>query len=178
MSKEIVAKRYALALFEIAKEQQLINDFEEQLRVVKEVFEKDENLGAVLNHPKLSAAKKKAIVTEAFSTLAPVLSNTLHLLIDRHRINIVAQLVEEYIELANEYRNTADATVYSVRPLTEDEQARLSAAFAAKVGKASLNITNVIQPSLIGGVKVRIGNRIFDGSISKKLETLQRQLLS
>lgn len=85
-------------------------------------------------------------------------------------------MIDEYKTLSNDALNVADAKVYSVRPLSAEEQATLSAVFAAKVGKASLNISNIVDSSLIGGVKIRIGNRIFDGSVSGKLERLGRQL--
>jgi F-type H+-transporting ATPase subunit delta len=67
--------------------------------------------------------------------------------------------------------------VYSTRPLTEAEQQALSATFAAKVGKQSLRIENIVDTNLLGGIKLRIGNRIFDGSLRGKLERLERQLL-
>ncbi|WP_027408021.1 F0F1 ATP synthase subunit delta [Anoxybacillus tepidamans] len=177
MNKEVVAKRYALALFQIAKEQQLLDQFEEEIRVVQQVFAEQSEFLSVLTHPKLSLEKKKSLIKETFAALSTTLQNTLMLLLDRHRIDIVAQLAEEFIALVNEARGVAEATVYSVRALTEDEKQALSQVFAAKVGKASLRIHNVIDPSLIGGVKLRIGNRIYDGSVSGKLERLQRQLI-
>ena len=62
---------------------------------------------------------------------------------------------------ANEEKGIAEATVYSVRPLTADETEAISASFAAKVGKHSLNIENIVDTDLLGGLKIRIGNRIF-----------------
>jgi F-type H+-transporting ATPase subunit delta len=177
MNKEVVAKRYALALFQIAKEQQLLDQLEEEIRVVQQVFSNNTAFLSVLTHPKLSLQKKKALLQETFASLSTPLLNTLMLLLDRHRIDIVPQLASEFVALANEERSVAEATVYSVRPLTEDEKQALSEVFAKKVGKAALHIDNVIDPSLIGGVKLRIGNRIYDGSVSGKLERLQRQLI-
>ncbi|MBA2874479.1 F0F1 ATP synthase subunit delta [Thermaerobacillus caldiproteolyticus] len=177
MNKEVVAKRYALALFQIAKEQQLLDQLEEEIRVVRQVFADNEAFLSVLNHPKISLEKKKALIQETFASVSTPLQNTLLLLLDRHRIDIVPQLANEFIALANEVRGVAEATVYSVRPLREEEKQALSDVFAKKVGKVALRIHNVVDPSLIGGVKLRIGNRIYDGSVSGKLERLQRQLI-
>lgn len=74
-------------------------------------------------------------------------------------------------------KGIADAKVYTVRPLTEAEKEALSVSFAAKVGKKSLRIDNIVDTNLLGGIKLRIGNRIFDGSLRGKLERLERQLL-
>ncbi|QAV25652.1 F0F1 ATP synthase subunit delta [Neobacillus thermocopriae] len=176
MNKQVVAKRYASALFEIAKEQQLLDQLEQELRVVKQVFAQNEALLSVLNHPKVALAKKKALIQEAFANISTVLQHTFMLLLDRHRIDIVEDLVDAFITLANEARGVAEAIVYSARPLTEDETKALAEVFAKKVGVDTLRITNIIDKDVIGGVKVRIGNRIFDGSVSGKLARLQRQL--
>ncbi|MFE7063676.1 F0F1 ATP synthase subunit delta [Sutcliffiella sp. NPDC057660] len=176
MSKNVAAKRYALALFEIAKEHNLYGQFDLELAEVKKVFQSNHDLSMVLSNPKIRKDSKKQIIQEAFAIASPFIVNTLKLLIDRHRQSIVIDMIDEYQLLSNEARNVANATVYSVRALTEAEQATLSSVFASKVGKASLNISNIVDSSLIGGVKIRIGNRIFDGSVSGKLERLGRQL--
>jgi F-type H+-transporting ATPase subunit delta len=173
-----VAKRYAIALFQIAKEQQLLDQMEQELRVVKEVVNNHTDLQAVLKSPKLTIAKKKEILTDAFKTSSTYVLNTLMILIDRHREDYVSDVVDHFIELANDERGIAEATVYTVRELTDAERQALSESFAAKVGKQSLRINNIVDSNLLGGIKIRIGNRIFDGSLKGKLERLERQLLS
>ncbi len=178
MSKGIVAKRYALALFQLAKEQQTLDQTEAELRVVKQVFSSNKEFMTFLTSPKITVENKKQIVKDAFSTSSQAVLNTLFLLIDRHRETIVTDVVDQFIELANDERGIAEAQVFSVRPLTEAEEAGVSAVFAKNVGKSALRIQNFIDKSLIGGVKVRIGNRIYDGSVSGKLERLERNLIT
>jgi F-type H+-transporting ATPase subunit delta len=171
-----VAKRYASALFQIAKEKNELPQFEEELRTVKQVFTDNPQLLKILEHPKIPLENKKSLVKDAFSSVRPEIANTILLLIDRHRIRLISELVDSFVELSNEEQQTAGAVVYSVRPLKEEEKHALSEIFAQKVGKKSLQITNIIDQSLIGGLKLRIGNRIFDGSISSKLERIGRQI--
>ncbi|HWO98602.1 MAG TPA: F0F1 ATP synthase subunit delta [Bacillus sp. (in: firmicutes)] len=178
MSKQLVSKRYALALFQLAQEQNAVNEFEEQLLVVKNVFEENRELLVMLKHPKISFEQKQMLLKEAFSAMLPQIQHTLSLLLDRHRTDIIVDMVAEFVELANEMKGTAEAKVYSVRPLTEEEGQALSQTFAQKVGRKSLKIQNIIDKSLIGGIKLRIGNRIYDGSVSGKLERIQRELLA
>ncbi|MEH7180681.1 F0F1 ATP synthase subunit delta [Neobacillus vireti] len=178
MSNSMVAKRYALALFQIAKEQQLLGVIEEELRVVKEVFVYNSDLKAVLKSTKLSMDKKKEILSAAFTTVNPYVLNTLLLLIDRHREDEVIEVANQFFELANEESGIADADVYSTRELTEAEREAISATFAAKIGKKSLRIENIVDSELLGGIKLRIGNRIYDGSLRGKLDRLERKLLS
>jgi F-type H+-transporting ATPase subunit delta len=178
MTGSMVAKRYALALFQLAKEQLLLEKVEEELRVVKEVFFVNVELKAILKSPKLLKEKKKEILTEAFANLNTYVLNTLMLLIDRHREDEIAAVADEFIELANEEKGIEVADVYSIRPLTDEERTALSSSFAAKIGKKSLQIENMIDSDMLGGVKIRIGNRIYDGSLRGKLDRLERKLLS
>ncbi|WP_141430972.1 F0F1 ATP synthase subunit delta [Bacillus sp. 03113] len=172
-----IAKRYALALFQLAKENQLLNQIEEELRTVKEVVIYNTDLQAVLKSPKLSIAQKKDIVKAAFSSANAYVINTLMILIDRHREEFIVDVVDQYIQMSNDEKGIADAIVYSVRPLKEEEREALSTVFAAKVGKKSLHIENIVDSNLLGGIKLRIGNRIFDGSLKGKLDRLEKQLL-
>lgn len=178
MSSSGVAKRYASALFQLSKEHNLLDQMEAELRVVKEVLVDNAELNAVLKSPKLPIEKKKEILKNAFLQVNTFVLNTLMLLIDRHRVDEITAVADEFIQLANNDRGIAEAQVYTIRPLTDEERDALSSTFAKKVGKTSLRINNIVDSNLLGGVKVRIGNRIFDGSLSGKLERLERTLLS
>ncbi|WP_449620810.1 F0F1 ATP synthase subunit delta [Robertmurraya sp. Marseille-Q9965] len=178
MSSSGVAKRYASALFQLSKEHNLLDQMEAELRVVKEVLVDNAELNAVLKSPKLPIEKKKEILKNAFLQVNTFVLNTLMLLIDRHRVDEITAVADEFIQLANDDRGIAEAQVYTIRPLTDEERDALSSTFAKKVGKTSLRINNIVDSNLLGGVKVRIGNRIFDGSLSGKLERLERTLLS
>jgi F-type H+-transporting ATPase subunit delta len=178
MSNSIVAKRYALALFQIAKEQQLLGVVGEELRVVKEVMQYNTELKAVLNSSKLTIVKKKEIIQTAFASVNVYVLNTLLILIDRHREDQIVEVANQFFELADEEMGVAEAEVYSTRELTDAEREAISATFAAKIGKKSLRIENIVDSELLGGVKLRIGNRIYDGSLRGKLDRLERKLLS
>ncbi|MBD7938718.1 MULTISPECIES: F0F1 ATP synthase subunit delta [Cytobacillus] len=177
MTSSIVAKRYALALFQLANEHQLLDQMEDELRAVKDVVNHDSEFKAVLKTPKLSIQKKKEIVKEAFASVNTYVINTLLIMVERHREDEITGMVEHFLDLSDEQKGIAEAKVYSVRPLTDEESKALSATFAAKVGKQSLRIENIVDSNLLGGVKLRIGNKIFDGSLRGKLDRLERQLL-
>jgi len=172
-----VSKRYALALFQIAKEHGTISQLEEEVRIVGSYFSDKSELNQVLSSPNVSLEKKKEIIKNAFATTSIHLQNLLMLLIDRHREDYMESICNQFLQLINDEKGIADAKVYSVRPLSDEEKSAISATFALKVGKRSLNIENIVDSNLLGGIKVRIGNQIFDGSLQGKLDRLQRQLL-
>lgn len=177
MSNSTVAKRYGLALFELANKEGLLDQFEEELRVVKEVFDTEAELLVVLKSPRITIEEKREILKTSFASVQPNILNTLMILIERKRESDVSDVASYFIELANDAKGIAEADAYSVRPLTEEEKATLSTIFAKKVAKKSLRINNIIDPELLGGLKIRIGNRIFDGSVRGKVERLEKHLL-
>lgn len=177
MSQNIVAERYALALFTLAKEQNIVQDLLAEMRTVKKVLSENPSFITLLASPKLTIQEKKNVLKDVFSKTSPVIVNTLMLLLDSQRQEEMANVAEAYIDFANEENGIEDAIVYSARPLTSDESQAISASFAVKVGKRSLNIENVVDSNLLGGLKIRIGNRIFDGSLRGKLDRLERTLI-
>ena len=177
MSQSTAASRYAKALFQLAQEKQLLTEVSSDLREVKVVFEENKGLFQLLDSPKLEDKEKKELVSKVFASVQPIIVNAIKVLIDKKRIHEVVSVIEEFIRFANDTQGVADAIVYTTQPLTEDETQRISTAFARKVGKNTLNITNEIDPSLIGGVRLQIGNQIFDSSISHKLAGLKRELI-
>ncbi|WP_339161104.1 F0F1 ATP synthase subunit delta [Siminovitchia sp. FSL W7-1587] len=178
MSNPVVAQRYALALFQLAKEQNMSDQIVEELRTVKKVLVQNPGFIHLLQSPKLSVNKKRNLIKEVFQNASQSVINTMMLLTDRHRENIILEVAEIFIKLLNEERGIAETVVYSVRPLTAEETKAISETFAPKVGKTALNIENIIDSELLGGVKVRIGNRVFDGSLKGKLDRLERTLVS
>jgi F-type H+-transporting ATPase subunit delta len=177
MSNPAVANRYAFALFQVAKEQKLLDTLESELRVVREVVRKHTDFSTIIASPKLSKEKKKKVLENIFSGANPLLLNTFKLLVDRQREEFIPQVADHFITLADDEKGIAEGVVTSVRPLTEEETKALSKSFAAKIGKKSLRLKNIVDSTLLGGVKLQIGNRIYDGSLQGKLERLERQIL-
>ncbi|WP_019414229.1 F0F1 ATP synthase subunit delta [Paenisporosarcina sp. TG20] len=177
MSKSTAAKPYALALFQLAQEHNQLAQVAEDLREVKVVFKENRELLALLDSPKLSLERKKEIIRELFGEANLFIVNTLQVLIDKKRINETVAVATEFEVLSNDALGIANAKVYSTRPLSDEEREAISSAFSLKVGKKSLRIENIIDPTLLGGIRLQIGNRIFDSSVSAKLDRLKKQLI-
>lgn len=177
MSQSIAANRYAKALFELAKEKNVVAETVADLRQAKIVFTESKDLFNLLENPKFSADKKNELVSTIFADAQPIVVDALKVLLDKKRINEAVSVFEAFIRIANDAAGVEDAIVLSTETLTEEQIQRISSTFAKKVGKNSLNITNEIDPSLIGGIKLIIGNQIYDNSIVSKMNGLRRELL-
>ncbi|PWU66984.1 F0F1 ATP synthase subunit delta [Gracilibacillus dipsosauri] len=176
MSKANVAKRYAEALFQIGVEKQTIDFLDTELATVREVFETNKKLLPFLQHPKVDHAKKQALLKEAFTGFSEDVLHTLSLLVDRHNVSIIPEVALQFTKLANESKGMKEAIVYSVRPLQEEEKQELETTFKKKLNVKALKITNQVDESIIGGVKIKVGNTIYDGTIKGKLDRLERKI--
>lgn len=179
MSAEIVANRYASALFQLAKEAGSIIQCLNELELVENVYKTTPKFHQILIHPKIPTKKKMDLVKNSFAgNVSESVLNTLLLIIERGRANIILAFIDKFKQLAYEEQEMAQAKVYSVKPLSEEYIQAISEVFAKKVGKEKLIIENIVDEDLIGGLKIRIGNRIFDGSIKGQLDRLHRQLIA
>ncbi len=178
MSKSIATKRYAEALFQLGHEQNLLDEIVADLKIVTKGFKDNERIYTFLKHPRVNHEQKKQFLDEAFQGLQADVINTIKLLVERHRTLIIPTIVDHFNQMVNDAKGIAEATVYSVRKLSDSEQQALSAKLANRIGKKGMNIDNIVDPSLLGGLKIRIGNTIFDGSVSNKLNRIGRSIAS
>jgi F-type H+-transporting ATPase subunit delta len=178
MKQDHVAKRYAVALLELAKETNAVDQIKQELQVIGEIFENTNLNETYFKHPKVSEADKKKFVKREFQgKICDTLLNTLFLLIDKKREGIIFKLVEEFMKLTNEEQGIAEAKVYTAKPLTKAEEVAFEATFSKASGKGKLTIKNIVDPELIGGFKVRIGDRVYDGSVLNQLKRIERRMI-
>ncbi|WLV24185.1 F0F1 ATP synthase subunit delta [Aciduricibacillus chroicocephali] len=174
MSDVTVANRYAEAIFQLGKERGTLETFHEELNVLRDVFLKNKELVQVFGNPSLSQARKKAFAREIFAGLNEDLLHTVYLLIERHRIDNLPLIAEQFEERVLEESGIARLEVYSAKPVDDRNKDELVQAFKKRLGKQHIQIENKIDPSLIGGLKVRVGNTIYDGSVRGKLDRLSQ----
>jgi F-type H+-transporting ATPase subunit delta len=171
-----VAKRYARALYEIASEKQAVDTTENELIEITDLIKQSDELNMLLTHPKVSAQEKKEMVNNLFAgKVSETTLNFLNLLLDRGREDELNDIVKNFTELSNEARGYADATVITAKPLTESEVQKVAEQFGQKVNK-KLRVSAKVDPSIIGGMIVRIGDRLYDGSIKGKLARFTQQI--
>jgi len=178
MSKNIVAKRYADALFQLGEEKNTLETLKNDLIVVKEVFSNNKQLDTFLAHPSVGNEKKQQVLDKAFDGLHVDVLHTLKLLLERGRTGIVSSIVDDFIQLVNDKKGIAEAKVYSVRELSALERDKLKQTFAKRFNKKDIHLINIVDPEILGGIKVQVGNTIFDGSLKRKLKRMERDIIS
>ncbi len=172
-----VARRYAAALFAVAKRDGILDAVAADLTLVSRFVAEVPYLRAVLMQPLVSDERKNGVVSEAFGdrVTASTLS-FLRLLIRKRREDLIDECVRDFRALLAEHNNTVEAEASTAVGLSPDQEARLTRGLEAMTGK-TINLTAHVDPQMLGGVVIRIGDQIIDGSVRGKLERLERQLL-
>ncbi len=176
MLKGAVGSRYAEALFAIASESQNIDQLEEELQAINQVISGSRELQKVLYHPQITPDEKKEIVKNIFAgRISRVANNFLYLLIDHKREMFLPDIVAYFTEMANRARNLVQVEVTSAVELNADQKKQLNKVLA-NITKKRVRSNYSVDPSLIGGVVVRIGDRVIDGSVKTRLASLREHL--
>lgn len=176
MSNE-VAERYGGGLFELAKENGTVGDKKLQAQNLLKALQKDPSFSTFLRAVKVTREEKRAVVDQAFrDVLDADMIRFLKLLIDKDRSYCLKDILKKYIELANVELGVQEATVYSAREIKDEDLERIRKALEKKTGK-EIVLTNVIDPSLIAGIKVTVGNSVTDITTKRQIDSLKQALL-
>jgi len=178
MSVRKIARRYASAIFELAAESGAQGRVGEQLRAARKLIEGHSQLRSVYANPAVRPQSKQGI----FEKLAPKLgldnltANSLRLMIRKGRIQYLGEVVEEYVALERRHHGVEIATVASSSELAAAQAESLRARLEEATGK-EVELESRQDPSLIGGLVVRMGGTVYDGSIANQLRLLRRRLV-
>lgn len=171
-----VARRYAEALYQQAEATGQAAAVDADVAFIGETFAGSRELTAALASPVVPRDKKRAVLTGLFgSRVSPMTAGFLALLVDKERDALVPAVVDAYREQADARTGTVEALVRTAKPLAADEADRLQAALAARTGQ-TVRLRIQIEPDLIGGLVVRIGDVVYDRSVRHQLEQLREGL--
>ena len=172
-----IVRRYAAALFDRARAAGMVDLVESDLGLITYSFETIPRLEEAITSPLIPAAKKREIVTSIFrGKINEITLFYLYLVIDNRREEVVKDTEGEYIRLANEARGIVAAEVTSAVALTDDELAALKARLSEYTGRR-VEMSTSVDPSIIGGLVVRIGDTVMDGSIAGHLRRMRDEFL-
>lgn len=168
-----LAQKYAQAVYELAAEKGSLDAVEQQLQLVADTLINHADLATLIYHPRVQAEAKKQTLSKVFDgSVDAYVHNFLLLLVDKRRETLLPAIITEYIQMANQARNIAEADVITALPLTEAEQAALIQKLSTVTGK-TMRLKVVIDAKIIGGIIVKIGDKLIDGSVARQLKSLE-----
>jgi F-type H+-transporting ATPase subunit delta len=169
-----VARRYAKAAFEVAREKGDPQSWVSRLEAVSDAVS-DRELLAVLRSPSASAAHKITAIESVFPDLTPEQRNLVRILIQRHRIELLPAITAAFSGYLDEMLGRTEAGVVSARPLSGDELRAIQDHLNIRTGR-TVKLKTSVDEALIGGVVMRVGDDLIDASVATKLERLRQKL--
>ena len=173
---EDLIRGYAEALFAVARAEGALPTVEDELYGFAKGLEQHTDLREALTDAALPAENKKAVIAEVLGDRAnPVTVSLLGFIVDAGRAREIPAIVERLAQVAASERDHALAEVRSAVALNEAQRDRIAQALSAATGR-TVDVKVVVDPSVVGGIVARVGDEVFDGSVSSRLESAKQHL--
>lgn len=173
-----VSKTYGHALFELAVENGTVDQLLSEATTVQKALSENPDVIRFYTNPKITPEEKQGFTESVFGgRVQNDMTGLLVLAVRNGRSKEIPKMLEEIIAEAKEYKGIGIVHVETPTELSEAQKKRLEAHILATAGYRELEMTYVINPALIGGIVIRIGDRVVDGSIRSQLDAMSRELL-
>ncbi len=175
---EFLDRRYAQALFDVARSKGRVAQYIEDLTTVVRVIDESREFQQVIRHPEITTREKKKFFISLFKgKIDEDLLTFLLILIEKDRIMFLREKLEELKKIDLEQNGTVVARIRTVLPLQEYQKQALISKLSARYHKQVL-IEETIDPDILGGILIRVGDDLIDGSVRSTLEDLQKTMCS
>ena len=177
MANSAYARRRAQAVFRTALNKKELNRWQSDLRRIASLI-RDEAVFALLENPEVRFDDKAKVLSERLGDINPQALKLMSELVTKGRLAVISDIADEYQRLVDNYRGIEGAEVAEVTtaiPLDDEDRLRLAQRITSIVGKPVV-LKPKVDSSLIGGIIIRVGDKLIDGSIRSKLEALKREM--
>ena len=176
MASEEVVRGYAEALFRIVRAEGELDRVEDKLFRFGKILEQNHELKQVLSDKNIDRAQRMKVLEDLLADkVSPHTLSLLAFLVEQGRARQLPQILEQVTELAAEARESVVAEVRSAVPLDDNQRKELAASLSKATGK-KVEIKDLVDPSIIGGVVAKVGDTVIDGSVRRRLEQLKEQV--
>jgi F-type H+-transporting ATPase subunit delta len=174
MARKTNPRRYARAVFEIARENNELDKWQSDLQQLA-VAAGDASFLAAMESPKIHAVDKAGFLKEILHGIGPLAVNLALLLVEKSSVGLIGEIAAEYKVMLNNQRGIEEAEVITAVPLDDNDKEKLKARLGRITG-TRIELKTDVDPGILGGVIARVGGRLLDGSTRSKLAALKRDL--
>lgn len=175
---ELISKRYGTAIYELAAENNKLKEVEEEIKTVLEILEDEKEFVEVLNHPKVVIEEKIKIVEKVFSgKISDEILGLIIVTVTKGRQDFLADIFKYCLNRIDEHNGIMTAFISSAVELNETQKEAIKDKLE-KLTNKTINMNYTIDESLIGGLVIRIGDRIVDNSVKEKIRNMSKELYS
>ena len=169
------SKQYGKALFEITEELGVTERVLAEISAVASLFSSSPEYPKLLDTPAVPKDERVELVEQALGTLEENLVNLIKILSEQHSSYLLEKIAAEYSALYDESRGIERAEAVSALPMSEEQMAKLASKLESMTGK-KIKLKNTVDPSILGGLKVRFSGTQLDGSIKSRLDSFEESL--
>lgn len=183
-SEDVIARRYARGLAEYAKDESVMDDVRHDLKRISDIIDPASGKSHVpellefLSSPVATPADKLSALNTIMTAIGirPGVADFMRVLLGHNRVGILPRIARSFSEIAGEITGEYTAVVHTARPLSEEQARRLSSALSAAFGSA-VHLHQQVEPGLLAGARVTIGDKTFDGTVLGRLHNLKQRLM-
>ncbi|MDO4813494.1 MAG: ATP synthase F1 subunit delta [Gemella sp.] len=176
MSNKVLAGKIAKSLFNIAKENNALSVVENDLTESVKSILNEKSFITLMNNPNILKEKKSQIIDAAFKGVNPYVVNVIKILANDLQINSIVEVKEAFLNLNNRFNKKQIVKVESVYKLTDEELEKVANAIKSKTNVDNVEIENVIDESLIGGLKISYDGKVIDSTIKARIQEMKNKL--
>lgn len=175
---KLVSKTYGEALFGLAVEEGREDVFLEEVMALKEILKENPDFSKLMNHPKILKEEKLKVLDEVFKgRVSDELAGFLQVIINKDRYGEINEILDYFVDEVKKLKGIGIAYVATAVPLSAAKQKEVEAKLLSTTSYQKMEMHFSVDEELIGGMVIRIGDRVVDSSIKTKLFEMQRQLL-
>jgi F-type H+-transporting ATPase subunit delta len=168
------ARRYAKAVFDLAQNEGKVDEWAHRLRRVRELFA-DPEVASVLTNPTISVSQREGLVATSPHLFDDDATNLARLLIESGRVGEAPAIEAEYQRLSDEAAGRVVATVTTAVAMTDEDRDRVAWQLSTRL-KKQVRLSVVVDPRIVGGLKLQYGDRVVDATVATRLQQLRRRL--
>lgn len=173
----LISKRYAEALFQLALEQNCVDKYSDEIKLMYDTLTSDSEILRVLNHPQISSDKKLDILITAFKdSVDENIIGLLSIVFRKNREKELTDILNTFLNKVLDYKGIITATVESAVALKESKLNEIKEKLSSKLNK-QVEIEAKVVPELIGGLKITVGGRVIDNTVKSQLDAIKKTLL-
>ena len=171
-----IASRYAKALYSLSLEKNNLEEIENQAKQLLDIFNENESFLMLLSNEFLSIAERQEVAKKVLQGVDEDILDLIYIVIKNHRVKYLKDIMQAFISDANSYQGVKEGLLYSSIELDKKTIKRMEDAIGKKEG-CKVYLKLIVDPTLIGGVRILINDHIYDSSIVSQIERMKRKLL-
>lgn len=175
---KLISKRYAVALFELAKETDKIDLFNSQVELIYNSIKDDKEFLTVLNHPRISGGEKFNLFQNIYkNNISEEILGLISIVVNKNRETEILEILETFLELVRDYKGITTAYIFSAIALNDEQLTKIKENLSKNLNKEII-IEASVKPELIGGLLINVDGKVIDNSIKRNLDDIKKSLIN